>query len=250
MSYLTEWHRNPKRKSKNVYEPWSSKSTNSGMDLMYMHDDSENTEDSFTIQLTDGRHHIHRQVTVKVVPVNDEEPRVIRSDWHFMIDHHTTGCRREEWTLCPSFVLQEQWAGGGARRGQAYIQCHTVCTGQWHSFFWGHVHIGECSHTGDTSAEGWFSATEFLTLRLCHFGVCKHWGDSGRCCVPNCVRRVKTGWHWHRGETARRRRWTWTFCATCTQACTVLKHRTSLFSTCWMERIDHRRSTSTSQSKI
>lgn len=47
---------------------------------MYMHDDSENTEDSFTIRLTDGRHHIHRQVTVKVVPVNDEEPRVIRSD--------------------------------------------------------------------------------------------------------------------------------------------------------------------------
>uniref|UniRef100_A0A671UFE7 FRAS1-related extracellular matrix protein 1 n=1 Tax=Sparus aurata TaxID=8175 RepID=A0A671UFE7_SPAAU len=51
-----------------------------GMDLMYMHDDSENTEDSFTIQLTDGRHHIHRQVTVKVVPVNDEEPRVIRNN--------------------------------------------------------------------------------------------------------------------------------------------------------------------------
>lgn len=50
------------------------------MDLMYMHDDSENTEDSFTIQLTDGRHRLHRQVAVEVVPVNDEEPRVIRSD--------------------------------------------------------------------------------------------------------------------------------------------------------------------------
>ncbi|XP_036969221.1 FRAS1-related extracellular matrix protein 1a isoform X1 [Acanthopagrus latus] len=51
-----------------------------GMDLMYMHDDSENTEDSFTIQLTDGRHRLHRQVAVEVVPVNDEEPRVIRNN--------------------------------------------------------------------------------------------------------------------------------------------------------------------------
>lgn len=50
------------------------------MDLMYMHDDSENMEDSFTIRLTDGRHHLHRQVMVKVLPVNDEEPRVIRLD--------------------------------------------------------------------------------------------------------------------------------------------------------------------------
>ncbi|XP_070711353.1 FRAS1-related extracellular matrix protein 1a [Pempheris klunzingeri] len=51
-----------------------------GMDLMYMHDDSENMEDSFTVQLTDGRHQLHRQVVVKVLPVNDEEPRVIRNN--------------------------------------------------------------------------------------------------------------------------------------------------------------------------
>ncbi|XP_078131977.1 FRAS1-related extracellular matrix protein 1a isoform X3 [Sander vitreus] len=51
-----------------------------GMDLMYMHDDSENMEDSFTIQLTDGRHQIQRQVMVKVLPINDEEPRVIRNN--------------------------------------------------------------------------------------------------------------------------------------------------------------------------
>ncbi|XP_039996233.1 FRAS1-related extracellular matrix protein 1a isoform X2 [Xiphias gladius] len=51
-----------------------------GMDLMYMHDDSENMEDSFTIQLTDGRHQLHRQVMVKVLPVNDEEPRTIRNN--------------------------------------------------------------------------------------------------------------------------------------------------------------------------
>ncbi|XP_055369067.1 FRAS1-related extracellular matrix protein 1a isoform X2 [Betta splendens] len=50
-----------------------------GMSLMYVHDDSENTEDSFTLQLTDGRHHVRRQVAVKVLPVNDEEPRIIRN---------------------------------------------------------------------------------------------------------------------------------------------------------------------------
>lgn len=52
----------------------------SGMALMYMHDDSENMEDSFIIQLTDGKHQLHRQVMVKVLPVNDEEPHVIRSE--------------------------------------------------------------------------------------------------------------------------------------------------------------------------
>lgn len=54
----------------------------SGVDLMYMHDDSENMEDSFTIELTDGKHRLKRQVMVKVLPVNDEEPRVIRLDFH------------------------------------------------------------------------------------------------------------------------------------------------------------------------
>ncbi|KAM9718007.1 FRAS1-related extracellular matrix protein 1a isoform 1-T1 [Menidia menidia] len=51
-----------------------------GLDLMYMHDDSENMEDSFTIQLSDGRHRLHRQLTVHVLPVNDQEPRVIRNN--------------------------------------------------------------------------------------------------------------------------------------------------------------------------
>ncbi|KAM7365982.1 hypothetical protein PAMP_015455 [Pampus punctatissimus] len=51
-----------------------------GNALMYMHDDSENMDDSFTIQLTDGLHQLHRQVLVKVLPVNDEEPHVIRNN--------------------------------------------------------------------------------------------------------------------------------------------------------------------------
>ncbi|XP_030018419.1 FRAS1-related extracellular matrix protein 1a isoform X2 [Sphaeramia orbicularis] len=51
-----------------------------GLALMYMHDDSENMEDSFTIQLTDGKHQLHRQVMVKVLPINDEEPHVVRNN--------------------------------------------------------------------------------------------------------------------------------------------------------------------------
>ncbi|KAJ0055746.1 hypothetical protein NL108_011334, partial [Boleophthalmus pectinirostris] len=51
-----------------------------GLGLMYMHDDSENMEDSFTIQLTDGKHKLQKQVMVKVLPVNDQEPQVIRNN--------------------------------------------------------------------------------------------------------------------------------------------------------------------------
>ncbi|GAA6214780.1 FRAS1-related extracellular matrix protein 1-like [Lates japonicus] len=51
-----------------------------GMDLMYMHDNSENMVDSFTIQLTDGKHQLHRQVMVKVLPTNDEKPHIIRNN--------------------------------------------------------------------------------------------------------------------------------------------------------------------------
>ncbi|XP_041636155.1 FRAS1-related extracellular matrix protein 1a [Cheilinus undulatus] len=51
-----------------------------GMELVYQHDDSENMGDSFTVQLTDGRHKLHKQVMVTVQPVNDEEPRVIRNN--------------------------------------------------------------------------------------------------------------------------------------------------------------------------
>ncbi|XP_053199816.1 FRAS1-related extracellular matrix protein 1a [Scomber japonicus] len=51
-----------------------------GNTVMYMHDDSENMDDSFTIQLTDGRHQLNKQVMVKVQSVNDEKPHVIRNN--------------------------------------------------------------------------------------------------------------------------------------------------------------------------
>uniref|UniRef100_H3CI90 Fras1 related extracellular matrix 1a n=1 Tax=Tetraodon nigroviridis TaxID=99883 RepID=H3CI90_TETNG len=50
-----------------------------GMDVTYVHDDSDTTEDSFVLRLTDGRHELDREVAVRVVPVNDQEPRLVRN---------------------------------------------------------------------------------------------------------------------------------------------------------------------------
>uniref|UniRef100_A0AAZ3NRL8 C-type lectin domain-containing protein n=1 Tax=Oncorhynchus tshawytscha TaxID=74940 RepID=A0AAZ3NRL8_ONCTS len=47
-----------------------------GMRIMYMHDDTETLKDSFTVQLTDGRHTIQGTAHLRVLPVNDEKPRV------------------------------------------------------------------------------------------------------------------------------------------------------------------------------
>ncbi|XP_071370696.1 FRAS1-related extracellular matrix protein 1a, partial [Centroberyx affinis] len=69
-----------RREAETPVEDFTMTNLRNGMALMYMHDDSENMEDSFTIQLTDGKHQLHRQVMVKVLPVNDEEPRVIRNN--------------------------------------------------------------------------------------------------------------------------------------------------------------------------
>ncbi|XP_077444873.1 FRAS1-related extracellular matrix protein 1a isoform X2 [Stigmatopora argus] len=51
-----------------------------GQAVAYAHDDSENLEDSFTVELTDGRHKIQRRVTVEVLPLNDEKPHLIRNN--------------------------------------------------------------------------------------------------------------------------------------------------------------------------
>lgn len=48
---------------------------------MYVHDDSETLEDSFTVLLTDGKHQVRRRLSVQIEPQNDEEPRIIRWDF-------------------------------------------------------------------------------------------------------------------------------------------------------------------------
>ncbi|XP_078525857.1 FRAS1-related extracellular matrix protein 1-like [Lissotriton helveticus] len=50
-----------------------------GMILAYMHDDTESLQDSFTIQLTDGKHTVQGTLHVRIIPVNDEMPRVTRN---------------------------------------------------------------------------------------------------------------------------------------------------------------------------
>ncbi|KAM9400758.1 FRAS1-related extracellular matrix protein 1a isoform 1-T2 [Salvelinus alpinus] len=71
---------NRHRDAEVLVQDFTMQELRNGMSLMYMHDDSENMVDSFTIHLTDGKHQLQRHVMVNVLPVNDEEPRVIRNN--------------------------------------------------------------------------------------------------------------------------------------------------------------------------
>ncbi|KAL7855197.1 hypothetical protein SRHO_G00173870 [Serrasalmus rhombeus] len=50
-----------------------------GMKIIYMHDDTETLKDSFTMQLTDGRHTVQGTAWVRIIPVNDEKPRLLKN---------------------------------------------------------------------------------------------------------------------------------------------------------------------------
>ncbi|XP_063284108.1 FRAS1-related extracellular matrix protein 1-like [Pelobates fuscus] len=52
---------------------------NQGLRLVYMHDDTDTVQDSFTVQLTDGKHTVQDTLYVHVMSVNDEVPRLIRN---------------------------------------------------------------------------------------------------------------------------------------------------------------------------
>ncbi|CAL8241709.1 unnamed protein product [Merluccius merluccius] len=71
---------NRKREASTLIEDFTITQRKEGMTLMYVHDNSENLEDSFTMQVTDGKHTLQRRVMVRVTPVNDEEPKVIRNN--------------------------------------------------------------------------------------------------------------------------------------------------------------------------
>ncbi|XP_053325499.1 FRAS1-related extracellular matrix protein 1-like [Spea bombifrons] len=50
-----------------------------GLQIVYMHDDSDSLRDNFTVRLTDGRHTVQDTLHVHVIPVNDEVPRLTRN---------------------------------------------------------------------------------------------------------------------------------------------------------------------------
>ncbi|XP_075901306.1 FRAS1-related extracellular matrix protein 1b isoform X1 [Nelusetta ayraudi] len=50
-----------------------------GVLIWYLHDDSETLTDAVALQLTDGHHSVQRSAKVTVLPVNDQEPRLLRN---------------------------------------------------------------------------------------------------------------------------------------------------------------------------
>ncbi|RXN31842.1 FRAS1-related extracellular matrix 1 [Labeo rohita] len=68
-----------KRGSEIPVEHFTMDNLRNGMSLMYMHDGSESEQDGFIVQLSDGKHQLQKHVRVKVLPVNDEEPQIVRN---------------------------------------------------------------------------------------------------------------------------------------------------------------------------
>ncbi|KAM9239244.1 LOW QUALITY PROTEIN: FRAS1-related extracellular matrix protein 1-like [Leptosomus discolor] len=50
-----------------------------GLMLLYMHNDTESLEDSFTVQLTDGKRTVQGTLYIYIMPVNDEIPHLSRN---------------------------------------------------------------------------------------------------------------------------------------------------------------------------
>ncbi|KAM9280075.1 LOW QUALITY PROTEIN: uncharacterized protein FYN16_000746 [Cariama cristata] len=56
--------------------PKRTKELHMGLMLLYMHDDTESLEDTFTVQLTDGKRTVQGTLYIYIMPVNDEIPHL------------------------------------------------------------------------------------------------------------------------------------------------------------------------------
>ncbi|KAL2301977.1 hypothetical protein Nmel_011379, partial [Mimus melanotis] len=56
--------------------------------LLYMHNDTESLEDSFTMQLTDGKRTVQGTLYIYIMPVNNEIPHLSSSEVLLTSFHH------------------------------------------------------------------------------------------------------------------------------------------------------------------
>ncbi|XP_051549151.1 FRAS1-related extracellular matrix protein 1b isoform X2 [Myxocyprinus asiaticus] len=62
-----------------VIQSFTVQELQQGMKIMYLHDDTETLKDVFTIQLTDGGHTVQGTACVRIIPVNDEKPWLLKN---------------------------------------------------------------------------------------------------------------------------------------------------------------------------
>ncbi|XP_075065902.1 FRAS1-related extracellular matrix protein 1 isoform X2 [Mixophyes fleayi] len=74
IDYMKQLPKSIKSNTLPVVQDFTMEYLKNGMKLVYVHDDSENLSDSFTIRLSDGQHELERTIFVTVTEVNDEKP--------------------------------------------------------------------------------------------------------------------------------------------------------------------------------